>query len=93
MWKRGVLIVSAKDCEAELRPARLMRELGRDDFLTVLSEKEAEKVWPDEPVDVVLFSPVFEGGAVLFVSLHHCFGDLVWCWCPMNFMFAGGYMV
>lgn len=42
---------------------------------------------------VVLFSPVFEGGAVLFVSLHHCFDDLVWCWCPMNFMFAGGYMV
>ena len=41
----------------------------------------------------VLFLPVFEAGGVLFVSLHHYYGDLVSCWCPVNFMFAGGHTV
>lgn len=42
---------------------------------------------------VILFSPVMEGGGVLFVSLHHYYADLIWCWCSMNFMFVGGHAV
>ncbi|MBP5212848.1 MAG: acetate--CoA ligase family protein, partial [Pyramidobacter sp.] len=56
MWERALLIVSERGA-ADLRPRELMRELGRDDFFTVLKDDEAAQNWPNEAFDVVLISP------------------------------------
>ena len=58
MWSRGLLITSGSGKnDADLRPQLLMRGLGRNDFLTVMTEEQAASSWPQGHFDVVMIPP------------------------------------
>ncbi len=66
MWTRGLLVVGGRGDSEGRAPERLMRELGRPGFLTVLDESDAAGIRPDEKYDVALISPgCARPGAVL----------------------------